>query len=123
MHHTTAKLITLERTEAFLAHGWPKSSQPAFARQARALRQELPPHILAAYDQLKARHKDAVVGVFEEKCGGCHRPLSKTALARLNAETEITRCEYCGRFIHLRGCHCFVSRTHSHQLAGGEATR
>lgn len=67
MHHTTAKLIALERAEGFLARGWPKASQTTVAAQAKALLHGIPPHSVAAYDQVKARHKEAVVGVFEER--------------------------------------------------------
>ena|ERR1035437_4485931 len=144
MYHTTAKLIALDRAEALLASGWPKGSprvvwsvcqskrcatfttrgeQTVLARQAKALRQEIPPHIVAAYGQLKAEHKEAVVGVFEEKCGGCHAPRSKTALARLSAETEIGRCEHCGRFIYLAGGHSLASSGHSHHFTGGHSRR
>lgn len=122
MHPTTTKLITLERTEDFLARDWPAGSPEAATRQAKALRQELPPHIVVAYDEIKLRHKEAVVGVFDNKCGGCHRPLSRTALERLNAETEAGRCEHCGRFIYLAGSHS-VSHRRSHQFAGGDSRK
>jgi hypothetical protein len=121
MHHTTVKLISLQNAEVFLARGWPKGSQTAFAEHARALRHEIPPHIVAAYDQLKAGHKEAVVVVFGGKCGGCHAPLSKTALAGLNAETEINRCEHCERFIYLAGGHNCAPSGQSHQLTGGHS--
>jgi predicted nucleic acid-binding Zn-ribbon protein len=123
MYHTTAKLIALERTEAFLARGWPKGSQTAFAEQAKTLRHEIPPHIVAVYGQIKAEHKEAVVGVFEEKCSGGHAPLSQTALKRMNAETEVSRCEHCGRFIYLAGGHNLAPSGQSHQLTGGHARR
>src|SRR3989442_6003213 len=123
MFHTVAKLITLERTEDILARVWPKGSQTAFAEQAKVLRREIPQHIVAVYDQIKAKHKDAVVGVFADKCGGCHAPLCKAALARLSAETEVSRCEHCGRFIYLTGGHNFAPSGHSHQLTGGHARR
>jgi predicted nucleic acid-binding Zn-ribbon protein len=125
MHLTTAKLITLERTEAFLARarGWPEGSQAAFAEQASALRQKIRPHILAAYDGLKTEDKEAVVGVFQEKCGGCHASPSQTALKRLSEETEISRCEHCGRFIYLAGGHNLAPSGNAHQLTGGHASR
>jgi hypothetical protein len=123
MFHTTVKLITLERTEDFLARDWPAGSPEAAIRQAKALRQELPPHLVVAYDEIKLRHKEVVVGVFDGKCGGCHRPLSRTALERLNAETEAGRCEHCGRFVYVAGGHDSRSRRHSHQLAEGNTRR
>ncbi len=104
MHRTTAKLITLERTDAFLARGWPEGSQAALAEQAKTLRQEIPPHIAAAYDRLKAEHKEAVVEVSEEKCGGCHTPLSKAALVRLSTEMEVSTGEHGGCPVSRHGC-------------------
>jgi predicted nucleic acid-binding Zn-ribbon protein len=123
MYHTTAKLITLEKTEAFLARGWPKGSQTAFAEQAKALRHDISPHIVAVYGQIKAEHKEAVVGVFEEKCGGCRAPLSQTALKRMSEETEVSRCEHCGRFIYLAGGHNLAPSGNSPQLTGGRVRR
>lgn len=63
MHRTTAKLITLERTDAFLARGWPEGSQAVLAAQAKALRLEIPPHIAAASDRLKAEHKGVIISM------------------------------------------------------------
>jgi hypothetical protein len=123
MHWTTAKLIVLERAEAFLARGWPKGARATFDEQAKTLRQEIPQHIVAVYDQIKAEHKEAVVGVFEEKFGGCHASLSQTALKRLSEEREVSRCEHCGRFIYLAGGHNLAPSGQSHQLTGGHAKR
>ncbi len=123
MYHTTVKLIALERAEAFLARGWPKGSQTAFAEQAKALPHEIPSHIVAAYDQLKAEGKEAVVGVVEEKGGGGQTPLSQTALARLNEEKEISRCQPCGRFIYLAAGHNLASHDDSPRFAGGHGRR
>jgi C4-type zinc ribbon protein len=123
MHHTTAKLITLERIEDFLARGLPAGSHQAATNQAKALRQELSSDIIAAYGEIKARHKEAVVGVFENRCGGCHRPLSRTSLERLSAEREVSRCEHCGRFIYLASDLKLKSHGHSHDLAGDHSGR
>lgn len=119
MHHTTAKMITLERIEALLARGWPEGSQAALAGQARALRRKIPAEIVAAYDELKAEHKVTVVAVFEEKCGGCHLPLTGKALARLREEKEASRCDHCGRFLYLAGGHDLAAHGGSHEPTGG----
>ena len=119
MHWITAKLIALDRVEGFLAEGWARHSEVAFAEKAKGLRQELPPHIVATYDQLKATHKERVVGVFQEKCGGCHALLSKPAMARLNDDKEVSHCEQCGRFIYLAGGHDLASSDQSAQISGG----
>ena len=123
MPDATAKLITLERAEAFSACDRPESSQAAFAKQAEALRREIPSHIVAAYDQLKANHKEAVVAVFEENCGGCRAPLSKTAMARLSVGTEANRCENCGRFIYLAGGHNLARSGPLHHLTGSHSEK
>lgn len=118
MHQITAKLITLERVEAFVTFGWPKGALLSLQQQAQRLRRELPPQILSAYDRLKAEVKDVVVGVFEAKCGGCHASLAKAALTRLREETDVNRCECCGRFIYLAAGHDLVPHHPSHELAG-----
>jgi predicted nucleic acid-binding Zn-ribbon protein len=119
MHWTTAKLIALDRVEGILAQGWARHSQIAFAEKAKVLRRELPPHIVAAYDHLKTTHQEPVVGVFQEKCGGCHAPLSSAALAHLSEEHEASRCEHCGRFIYVAGSRYVAPSGQAHQLTGG----
>jgi len=123
MHWATAKLITLDRVEGFLAQGWARHSDVAFAEKAKVLRRELPPHVVGAYDQLKTTHKEPVVGVFQEKCGGCHASLSSAALARLSEDNEACHCEHCGRFIYLAGGHNLTPSDQSHQLTGGHGRR
>jgi hypothetical protein len=118
MHQITAKLITLERVEALVTCGWPKGAVPTLREQAQRLRREISPHILSAYDQLKTEVKDAVVGVFEAKCGGCQASLSKTALARLGEENDVSRCEHCERFIYLAAGHDLMPRHPSRELTG-----
>lgn len=118
MHQITAKLITLERVEGFVKFGWPKGALPTLREQAQRLRRELPPEILSAYDRLKAEAKEAVVGVFEVKCGGCHASLAKAALSRLREETDVNQCEHCGRFIYLAAGHDLMPHHPSHELAG-----
>jgi len=113
MHWTTAKLIALERAEGFLAHGWTLPSQVAFAEQVKSLRREIPPSLLATYDQLKAGQKEPLVGVSQNKCGGCHSVLSPAALARLSKEYEISQCEQCGRLLYLTGGHDLTAHASS----------
>jgi hypothetical protein len=112
MHWTTAKLIVLDRVEDFLVSGQAQYTRVVFAHKARALRRELPAHIVAAYDEIKARHKEPVVGVFEGKCGGCQTALSAAALARLSKERELSQCDHCGRIVYLAGGHDLVARAH-----------
>jgi hypothetical protein len=122
MHWTTAKLIALDRAEGFLAQGWAEHLQVAFAEPAKALRREIPPHIVAAYDQLKTTHKEPLVGVFQGKCGGCHAALSRTALARLSEDHEASHCEQCGRFIYLAAGHNLAPHLATHNTNSQEST-
>ena len=119
MHWTTAKLIALDRAEGFLEHGWVLPAQAAFAEQAKALRHEIPPHLVAAYDRLKADHLDPVVGVFQGKCDGCHSGLSPARLAQLRAENEASHCEQCGRFLYLAGGHDLTAHGNPHRSRTG----
>ncbi len=112
MHWTMAKLIALDRVEGFLAQGWAQYSRVAFAHKAKALRRELPAHVVAAYDEIKATHKEPVVGVFQGKCGGCQTVLSPAALAGLSLDREVSRCEHCGRFIYLAGGRGLTAHDH-----------
>ena len=112
MHWTTAKLIALDRVEGFLAQGWAQYSRVAFAHKAKSLRRELPAHIVAAYDQIKATHKEPVVGVFQGKCGGCQTVLAPAALAGLSMDRAVNRCEQCGRFIYLAGGRGLAAHAH-----------
>jgi hypothetical protein len=122
MHWTTAKLIALERAEGFLAPGWAIPSQVAFAEQAKALRREIPPPLVATYDQLKTEHKEPVVGVRHAKCDGCHSVLSPAALARLSAERAASHCEHCGRFIYLAAGHNLAPHLATHPTNSQETT-
>jgi len=123
MHWTTAKLVALDQAERFLDHGWATHSQVEFELLAKALRGEIPPHLVTAYDRLKLEHKEPVVGVCHKKCDGCHASLSPTALARLSKEHEASNCEQCGRFIYLAVGHDLAPSDRSHQPTGGHSIR
>ena len=97
--------IALEQAEKTLAHGRAGHTQFKFTQLTTALRGEIPPHLAAAYDQLKREHKEPVAAVSQEKCEGCNAALSPTALARLREEHEAVQCKQCGRFI--------IARTHA----------
>ena len=73
MHWTTAKLIKLDKVERYLTHAWSEYQRVEFGNLVRALRTEIPPHLVAAYDQLKHEYKEPVVGTFLEKCDGVIR--------------------------------------------------
>ena len=123
MHPITAKLITLERVEAFVTVGWPKGARSSLREEAQRLRRELPPHMLTVFDRLKAEGKKAVVAVFEGKCGGCQAPLSRAALARSREEADVSCCEQCGRFVYLAAGHYVVPNHAASEQTGSLTTR
>jgi len=100
MHWTTAKLIKLEKAERYFTHAWSEHLRVEFGEVIRELRSEIPPHLVSAYDQLKSKHKEPVVGVSQEKCEDCNAVLSPAAVARLSDEHEASICEQCRRFIY-----------------------
>lgn len=100
MHPTTAKLISLDRAEMFLASGWPPGAQSSLADQAQALRKQIAPHILARYEQIKAQKTNVVVAVVNGVCEGCRSKLSRAALVALDDSPEVACCEHCGRFVY-----------------------
>src|ERR1035437_2813621 len=114
MHWTTAKLIKLDQAEKYLTHPWSEHLRFEFGNLVRDLRHEIPPYLLATYDQLKLENKDPVVGVVHEKCDGCTASLSLVSLKRLGKEHEASNCEQCGRFIYLAVGHDLTPSDRSH---------
>lgn len=123
MHPITAKLILLERTETFVASGSFKGAQASLREQAKRLRRELPAQVVAVFDRLKAEGKEAIVTLFESRCGGCQAPLSKVALERLEQESETVRCEACGRFLYLAIGHELKPHQPSPEVTRGLTTK
>ena len=99
MHLITAKLISLERAEMFLAKGWPSGVQSSFADQARALRKQIPPHRLARYEELKVQQPNVVVAVVDGVCEGGHSKQSRAALVTLNDSPDVACCGAVDSFI------------------------
>jgi|GEM_PF-2914147 len=120
MHWMTAKLIALNRAETLLAHDLLKLSQLAFAAQVKALREELPADLLAAYERVRTEHNDPIVGVFQRTCGGCHWPLTAGLLASLDEEKQSCFCPHCGRFIYRAGGQNLVAHPRFHDSSQTE---
>ena len=110
---TTLKLIRLERAESHLAFGWPPGVLPSLATEAKALRRELSPDILAVYDRFAKAGFQAVVAVRTGVCQGCQVKLAPAALTRLRDSEEVVRCEYCGRFLYRAETPAFESHADS----------
>lgn len=115
---TTLKLIRLERAEAHLRFGWPPGVLPALAAEAKALRRELAPDLLAVYDRFARAGFEAVVAVRDGVCQGCRVKLSPVALTELHDGLQVVRCEYCGRFLY--GAETPAFESHSSSAAARE---
>lgn len=67
------------------------------AEQAEILEEDL----LYTYDRLfKAKAGQAVVGLIDEVCNGCHTKVTKSTVVEVKAEKKITTCENCGRILY-----------------------
>jgi hypothetical protein len=97
---TTLKLMRLERAESHLKFGWPPGVLPSLAAEAQALRRELPPDILMAYDRFARGGSEAVVAVRAGVCQGCEAKLAPETLNRLHDGSQAVRCQSCGRFLY-----------------------
>jgi uncharacterized protein len=70
------------------------------ARDAQAT--QAPEDLMPLYDRLM-RTKDgmALAPLREGRCGGCHMKLIPSTAIKVQSETELTRCEDCGRILYL----------------------
>ncbi|MDF1824675.1 MAG: C4-type zinc ribbon domain-containing protein [Verrucomicrobiales bacterium] len=67
------------------------------AGHAEALEDDL----LYTYDRLfNAKAGQAVVGLIDEVCNGCHTKVTKSTVVEVKAEKKITTCENCGRILY-----------------------
>lgn len=76
------------------------SKQPVPPEALAALKERLPPSVLAHHERCRARRRKSVVlmggsGV----CGGCHMRGSRGLLSALRRGNEIQVCEHCGRYL------------------------
>jgi predicted nucleic acid-binding Zn-ribbon protein len=74
-----------------------KDSKVAIA----ALREKIPPQILAHYDRLVVRGKKGVALVRDQVCSGCHMRLPIGVIMTLKHDQDIQLCETCGRYLYL----------------------
>ena len=64
---------------------------------AKALDEDL----LYTYDRLfRAKAGQAVVGLINEVCNGCHTKVTKSTVVEVKAEKKIATCENCGRILY-----------------------
>lgn len=57
--------------------------------------------LLEIYDRVfKGKHGQAVVGLVDEVCQGCHMKVIKSTMIAVKSEESIATCENCGRFLY-----------------------
>ena len=61
---------------------------------------EVEEDLLDTYQRLFATKGDAVVGMENEVCTGCHMKITASTKARAKAERELVNCEQCGRILY-----------------------
>jgi len=57
--------------------------------------------LLSDYRRIfKSKHGNAVVGLVDSQCSGCHMKVTKSTQMKVKAEQELTYCENCGRMLY-----------------------
>ncbi|MDF1752230.1 MAG: C4-type zinc ribbon domain-containing protein [Verrucomicrobiales bacterium] len=57
--------------------------------------------LLSSYDRMfKSRNGNAVVGLINGQCSGCHMKVTKSTVVSVKSGAEITYCENCGRMLY-----------------------
>lgn len=80
-----------------------KSRVSAAEKEAaiRALREKVPPQVLAHFDRFQLREKKGVAIVRNGVCSECHMRLAIGVLATLMHGDDIQLCGSCGRYLYL----------------------
>ncbi|MEM1442948.1 MAG: C4-type zinc ribbon domain-containing protein [Verrucomicrobiota bacterium] len=74
-----------------------ESEKVTRAEQAKDVDEDL----LYTYDRLfKAKAGQAVVGLIDEVCNGCHTKVTKSTVVDVKAEKKVAYCENCGRILY-----------------------
>ena len=70
-------------------------------RRRAALVPGVPPHALAAYEQvLRIRDGLALVPLINDACGGCHRRLPPQVINEVYLQADLVTCENCNRILY-----------------------
>lgn len=101
IHEVVRSLLELHTLEERLAA---LRRDPAEAANAGALiaslRANLPPGVLIAHDQMRARGRRSVAEVRRGVCSGCHLALGTGNVAAVRAG-ELRQCGNCGRYVYV----------------------
>ena len=89
-------LDALRRTRA----NWEKQiAEEQEAREKAAV--DVDPDLVENYERIfKAKNGNAVVGLIDMQCSGCHMKVIKATVVDVKAEKEIAYCENCGRMLY-----------------------
>jgi predicted nucleic acid-binding Zn-ribbon protein len=102
---TDAETATAARDAAVEARDkiWSEvDGEAALANRARdAIRPDIPANLLQLYDRIREQAGVGATLLRGRRCEGCHLELSPSEVARVRAtaESEVVRCEECGRIL------------------------
>src|SRR5438093_520384 len=68
-----------------------------------SLRAEIPPSLLLHHDRIRARGRRSVAEVRNRVCSGCPMGRPIGTVAAIKHQSNLLKCENCGRFIFLAG--------------------
>lgn len=77
------------------------ADQAELKEERAALAAKAPEELMPLYERLM-RSKDnmAISPMHDGRCGGCHMKLIASTAIKVQAESELTRCEDCGRILY-----------------------
>ena len=79
---------------------WKKEKQAEQEKREQAAA-EVDEDLLSEYERtFQAKNGNAVVGLIDGQCSGCHMKVTKSTVVAVKAENEIAHCENCGRFLY-----------------------
>ncbi len=57
--------------------------------------------LLKKYNSLKKKKRRPIVGLYEDKCDGCHMSLPTSKISKVKYGKEVSFCDNCGRILHI----------------------
>lgn len=64
-----------------------------------SLRSNLPISVMVQHDRFRAKGRRSIADVRNGVCSGCHMALPAGTMAEVKRQLNLTRCDYCGRYL------------------------
>ena len=62
---------------------------------------QVDPDMMAKYKKIKARYKNPIARLNNDRCSGCNMQLPVSVLGKLKAKDSVVECDSCGRIIYV----------------------